>query len=109
MIIDRVDLLLSVQRGLLENVFSKLRAVCAGSTENTIFTYFYHDSEITEEERELCEHAIDQIMSDFFYASENKPVIEFQMPVIRIDYPKRLPLRGDWVYYRHEDSSLYID
>jgi len=88
--IDRVDLLLSTQRGLLGNVFSKLRAVSVDSEKSIIFTCFYHDDEITEEERKLCEHTIDQIMADFFYAEEGRPEIEFEMPIIRLDYPKKM-------------------
>ncbi len=109
MTIDRVDVLLSAQRSLLGNIFSKLRAVCVDSNENVIFANFYHDGEITDDERELCEHSIDQIIGDFFYISEDKSRIEFEMPIIRLDYPKKIPLRGDWVYYRYEDSSRYID
>jgi hypothetical protein len=31
------------------------------------------------------------------------------MSIIRIDYPKKMPLIGHWVFYRQEDSSQYIE
>jgi len=109
MIFDIAHLKLSVQVGLLGNVFPNLRAVCVNSEENLIFVCFYCHGEVSDEDKELCESTLDEITADFFYASEDKPVIEFETPIVRLDYPKRMPLRGDWVYYRHEDSSLYID
>lgn len=110
MIIDRVDLLLSTQRGLLGNVFPKLRAVCVNSTENLVFVCFYCDGEISEEEIEHCESTLDDIIADFCnLAKEGEEEVEFETPIIRLDYPKKMPLTGDWTYYRYEDSSRYID
>ncbi len=105
MIINSVNLRLSAQRGLLGNVFPELRAVCVESTENLIYVCFYCDGEITPEIKEHCECVLDDITSDFCHIDK----IEFETPFIRLDYPKKMPLRGDWVYYRHEDSSRYID
>lgn len=104
------DLKLSVLRGLLGNVFPKLRAVCVNSKENLIFVCFYCDGEISEDDKELCESTLDDIIADFCHlVKEGKDSMEFETPIIRLDYPRKMPLIGDWVYYRHEDSSLYID
>jgi hypothetical protein len=108
--IDIVDLKLSVQRGLLGHVFPKLRAVCANSIQNRIIVCFYVDGEITEHEKELCECVLDDVTADFFLArADEKDQIEFEIPIIRLDYPKKPPLIGYWVYYRNEDTSKYIN
>lgn len=99
------DLILSTLRGLLRNVFPELRAVCVESRENLIFVCFYCDGEISDDNKECCESTLDDIFSDFSYI----PGIEFDTPIIRLDYPKKMPLIGEWVYYRHEDSSLGVN
>lgn len=106
MIIDRTDLLISVQRGLSWNVFPSLRAVCVESTENLIYVGFYCDGEVTDVEIDHCEDALSDIIADFSYLVEDEGGMEFETPIIRIDYPDPIPLRGDWVYYRHEDPSV---
>lgn len=103
MIVDVVNLKLSVQRGLLGHVFQKLRAVCVEAKENLISVYFYVDGEISEDEKESCEATIDQIIADFCHLSDDGKEIEFQTPIIRLDYPKKPPLIGYWVYYRFEN------
>ncbi len=110
MIIDVVNLKLSAQRGLLGNVFPELRAVCVESTENLIYVCFYCDGEISAENKDLCECVLDDIIADFYNRTkEGEPEIEFETPIIRLDYPKKMSLKGRWVYYRHEDSSRYVD
>jgi hypothetical protein len=109
MIIDIDDLKLSTQRALITNVFPNLRAVCVDSRDNLIYLCIYCDGEASEDDKECCESILDEVIADFFYASDDKPVIEFEMPVKRLDYPKKMPLIGEWVYYRHEDTSRYID
>jgi hypothetical protein len=109
MIVPMEDLKLSVQRALVTNVFPSLRAVCVESRKNLIFLCFYCDGEASDDDRECCESVFDEVSADFFYASEDKPLIEFEVPIVRLDYPKKIPLIGEWVYYRYEDSSKYID
>jgi len=108
MLIDMVNLRLSAQRALLWNVFPKLRAVCVDSKENRIYVCFYCDGEISEEDKELCESVLDDIIADFFITKEEDR-IEFETPIIRMDYPKKMLLNGIWVFYRNEDTSRYID
>lgn len=100
MVVKISNLRLSAQRSLLGNVFPKLRAVCVNSTENLVFVGFYIDGEISEDEKEFCESTLDQIIVDFIHDE-----VEFETPIIRLDYPERPPLIGHWVYYRYEDYS----
>jgi hypothetical protein len=105
MIIDIVNLKLSVQRGLLGHVFPKLRAVCVNSKENLIYVCFYIDGEISENQKELCESVLDDVTADFFNAkADENNEIEFETPIIRLDYPKKPLLIGHWVYYRNEPT-----
>jgi hypothetical protein len=103
------DLKLSALKALLGNVFPNLRAVCVDSEDNLIKVYFYHKNPLADEEKGLCEKAISQIMNDFSNPSQGKSLMKFEMPIIRIDYPKKMPLVGFWVFFRQEDSSRYID
>jgi len=93
------DLKLSAQRGLFGNVFQKLRAVCVESKENLIFVCFYCDGEISDDDNECCESTLDEIFADCSYV----PEIKFETSIVRLDYPQKMPLIGDWVYYRYED------
>lgn len=105
MIVDLRSLKLATLAGLLGNVCQKLRAVCVDSKENLIFVCFYFDGEISDDDKECCESTLDEVFASFSYIS----TMEFETPIVRLDYPKRMPLIGEWVYYRHEDSSRYID
>jgi hypothetical protein len=44
---------------------------------------------------------LDEITADFFRATASEE-IEFETPMIRLDYPQKPPLIGHWVYYRFE-------
>jgi hypothetical protein len=96
---------LSAQRGLLGNVFQKLRAVCVESQENLIFVCFYCDGEISDEDRECCESTLDDIIAD----CPRSPEMEFETPIVDLGYPKKMPLIGEWVYYRYENPANLID
>ena len=79
------------------------------SKDNLIQTCFYYENCISEEEQAMCNRANRKIITDFSYISQNSSQIEIKMSIIRIDYPKKMPLIGHWVFYRKEDSSRYID
>jgi hypothetical protein len=100
--ITNVDLLLSIQRALLGNISPNLRAVCTKLEEKAINIYFYYDKKISDENCELSAHTIDQVMADF-WENEDGNEIEFYTPILLLNYPQKMPLVGDWVYYRHED------
>ncbi len=96
----------SALRGLLGRVFPKLRAVCVNSTENLIYVCFYIDGEISEDEAEYCEGALDDIIADFCHLTYNGKDIEFETPIVRLDYPQKPSLIGHWVYYRDEQYQV---
>jgi hypothetical protein len=101
--LDIPSLKLSVQRALLGNVSPNLRAVCADIKSHEIFANFYYNGEISEEDREMYNSAVDQILADFFYMEVEGKETVFHLPIIRLDYPEKMPLIGHWVYYRNEN------
>lgn len=105
MIVNLRTLKLAALAGLLGNVFPRLRAVCVDSQENLVIVCFYCDGEISDDEKECCESTLDEI----FASCSQVSTIEFETPIIQLDYPKKMPLIGHWVFYRKEDSSRYID
>jgi hypothetical protein len=104
MLIDIVDLRLSAQRALLGNVFPELRSVSVDSKENLIQICFYIDGEISDDQKDLCECVVDEIIADFFLINvDEKDRLEFESPIIRLDYPNKPVLVGsNWVYSRYE-------
>lgn len=102
MSIDIMNLKLSAQRGLLGNVFPRLRAVCLDTKKNSLFICFYVDGKITKSNRDCCESVIDNIAEDFCNVSRNETGIEFATSIVRLDYPQKPPLIGHWIYYRSE-------
>lgn len=109
MVVSIGDLKLSAQEALLRNVFPNLRAVCVNTHNRLIQICFYHKNSITEKERALCQDVMSKIISAFSQNREDEPQIKFDATIVRIDFPKKMPLIGHWVFYRQEDSSLYID
>lgn len=99
------ELKLSTQQGLLGNIFPTLRAVCVESKENLILISFYYDGEISDDDKECCESTLDEIFADCSYG----PGMKFETYILRLDFPKKMPLIGHWVFYRQEDSSQYVD
>lgn len=100
--ISSQSLKLSLQRALLGNVSPKLRAVCTHTYGVLVQAIFYYDGEISEDEKELVESVIDQIISDF-HIDESGNDMTFNFPIIRLDYPEKPALEGEWVYYRYEN------
>ena len=108
MIVDHVKLRLSAQKALLNNIFPNLRAVFVGPTEGEVLICFYIDGEISEEDRKVCESVSKKILSDvlhFIGAEEN---VHFNTPIVRLDFPNKMPLNGLWVYYRRENTAEYV-
>ncbi len=101
------NLKLSAQRSLLKNVFPNLRAVCINEDCHLIRIYFYYENNLSEEELYLCKNTVNQLKEDF--QNQKDFQTEFDTAIIRIDFPKKMPLIGHWIFYRKEDSSQYVD
>jgi hypothetical protein len=107
--VNEIDYLkLSTQRALWGHVFPELRAVSVSVNKNQIDVCFYHNGELTENDRECCELAITEIIADYPYYFDNEKIeTEFNTPIIRLDYPDKIPQRGEWVYFRYENPSQF--
>jgi hypothetical protein len=101
MTIPQYKLNLSAQRALLGHVTPSLRAACISAENKKICIFFYYDGEISDDQKELAQSAVDDIISDFHIDDEGN-TIEFNINILQIDYPQKMPLHGSWVYYRHE-------
>ncbi len=93
--------LLSTQNALLEVVTPKLRAVIVDFNEESqlMYTRFYYDGEASEELIELWECAITEASAGL------GPDCRVDEGVERLDYPKKIPLRGRYAYLRKEQAA----
>jgi hypothetical protein len=104
------DLKLAALQGLMGKVFPNLRAVCVNANDHLIQIYFYYKDSISEKEEIVCQNAVNQMKADLLRLHlHEKSEIRFESAIIRIDFPKKMPLIGSWVFYRQEDSSQYVD
>lgn len=92
----KCEVLLSLQRALLGEVGSNLRAVTVTYSGTTIHFDAFVDGEVTDEEREAMSLVETEVMADF--PSTDK--ITHQ--VMRLDTPNLIPQDRTWVYYRKE-------
>lgn len=99
LIMNLRSLKLSILSALTSNVSRELRGICTKFENNTASIYFYYDGEMSENKKEISELVMDEVIAD---CSERE--IEFFYPIIRIDYPDRLPLIGSWVFLRAESD-----
>lgn len=97
---DIGNLKLSAQKALLGNVLPNLRAVCVDCEVGKIFVSFYVDGKISKENMESYNNTVDQIIADFLKDEKKN---DSELSIVQLDYPEKMPLKGDWVYYRSED------
>lgn len=92
---DQVYILLSVQRGLLDNISFFLRAVTLEYEEvkDLFILRFFYDHEVTEKLFDLSSCVTVEINPDTTSI------------VSRCDYPERIPIQGRLVYLRNEPIS----
>jgi hypothetical protein len=66
-----------------------------------IYVNFYYDGEISQNDLDSAEEAMGEMMGDFWFDEEGKKV-DFDYQIKRCDFPQKMPLVGNWVYYRRE-------
>jgi hypothetical protein len=97
----RIQLLLSVQRALLDAVPATLRAVTCGWAGTEITLQFLFDGSISEDDEESMRMAGTEVIADF------PAPWTMAEEIVRFDYPgdlhsRTLPL---WAYARKEKTS----
>ena len=87
---------LSIQKALLGAVTPSLRAVTIDLDENTkkLFVSFFYDGEISDEFFDLASVAITEIDLPEYELLDDQ--------IIRLDYPAKIPFKGQLVYLRKE-------
>ena len=83
-------------RALWGEVSPALRAMAIDWDEKFIYLFFYYDGEISEEDIESAECACTEIIADFWEH------YEFDLQILRLDAPQKIPERGCMVYRRRE-------
>jgi len=99
---DLIYTLLSVQRALLGHVSPLLRAVTVDFIENLemLDLHFFYHGEIDDELFDLASCTCVEADPGTF------PYIINEDIVVRVDYPKVIPITGRLVYLRHEPISF---
>ncbi len=102
MFFDKSDLLLSAGNALLGHVAPSLRAftVDFDEKEKQLTTRFFYDGVINDHLFDLASCTTVEIELN----SENTELYTYQEPIIRVDYPKKIPFEGNLVYLRYEPN-----
>jgi hypothetical protein len=90
--------LLALQRGMLGVVTPELRSVIADIDQENQLLYirFFYDGDVPYENIDEWECAISESIADL------GPEYSLDAKVERIDYPKEMPFRGRYAYFRKE-------
>ncbi|WP_330924930.1 hypothetical protein [Candidatus Sororendozoicomonas aggregata] len=93
---DTVLARLSIQRALLGEISSNLRAVVFSKNDRYIEVRFYFDGMISDEDKESASCVETEIIADY----DVDDIIIAKC--IRVDMPKPIDDAGHWVYRRRE-------
>jgi hypothetical protein len=87
---------LSLQRALLGEVSSNLRAVVFSITDLTIDARFYFDGPISQEDEESTSCVETEVLADY----DQEYTVTARC--IRLDFPAPISDNGIWIYLRRE-------
>ncbi len=99
----QTNLLLSVQRALLDVVTPSLRMVTAQIKNNNFHVIFYYDGPISELDYDLADSAAAEIIADFVITDKNK--WNYDQEIFRLDYPAKMPALEVIAYKRYEKNN----
>jgi hypothetical protein len=90
--------LLAVQRALLDTITPELRAVVVDFSQKnkSLYIRFYYDRKVSEKLIDLWQCAITEASAAFNADYSLDDGVE------RLDYPQKIPLRGQYAYLRKE-------
>lgn len=95
----RQQILLSVQRALVGEVWPSIRAISVDISTTRVSIYAYWDGPIDADQLEEFDGgAITQVVADFPYPEHGDPSIRLRP--MRCDAPQPIPVRGQLVYAR---------
>ena len=94
----RLIILASIQRALLGNITSNLRAVYVlCEDESDLHLIFYYDKPLSEDEEELTSIVDTEFMCDF-----PSPTYKTSYTIHVLPYPNRIPDHGICTFLRYE-------
>ena len=91
----KINLFLSLNRALLGEIPSKLRAAAVKYENHELVAYFYFNGDFTEDEYEDANCAHTEVLCDC-----SDPLLTGDIVVERLDFPKPLPNVGVYVFSR---------
>lgn len=97
--VDRVLVLLSLQRAMLGEVFPALRAVTVAWSHTAVKFFAYVDGPLTEEDAESLSCISAEVAADFWSG------VEIDYEVVRVDFPNRIEDTRPRVFHRREEAT----
>lgn len=95
---DRVRAILALQRALWGKVSSAMRASMIEWANDGNLLLFYYDGEVTPEDKVAVSKVVEEVEQMY-------PRYRLNFEVMRFDYPKKIPERGELVYKRYESLT----
>ncbi len=94
-------LIMAINRSLLGSVIPGLRGMAfeLDESKEEVTLFFYHDGILSEFINNHYDCIASDASGDFFFS--NRP-IRYNLKIIRIDTPQKLPDHFYWVYRRYE-------
>lgn len=97
--VDRILVLLSLQRAMLGEVFPALRAVTVEWSPAAVKFFAYVDGPLSEEDAESLSCISAEVAADFWSG------VDIDYEVVRVDFPKRVDDPRTRVYSRREEEA----
>jgi hypothetical protein len=94
--IERTQVLLSLQRAMLGEVFPALRAVTVEWSDTSVKFWAYIDGPLTEEDADSLSCMSAEIAGDFW------PGVEIDYEPVRLDFPDKIMDMRARVFHRRE-------
>lgn len=89
------DLILNTSKALLGEIEARFRGVAVEWQNDIINVFFYIDGEIDQDLEDNCTSIGAEIVACYVD-------VGIEEKIIRIDFPKKLPVHLNWVYKRKE-------
>lgn len=96
--IDRASVLLSLQRALVGEVFSALRAVTVEWSDTRVKFWAYIDGPLSEEDAESLSCISAEVAADFWSG------VDIDYEAVRLDFPNRIQDERTRVFRRREPA-----
>jgi hypothetical protein len=97
-VVDRAQVLLSLQRAMLGEVFPALRAITVEWTDAAVKFYAYVDGPLDENDSESLSCMSAEVAADFWEG------VDVDYETIRLDFPSKIIDERTRVFHRREST-----